>query len=311
MVQITQTPNSVIREPWRRRFGRRVGNPLGYLFVAPVILLLAVFFYFPMLQALYMSFFDWPLLGERAFVGLGNYTAMFGDEIVWTAWNFTIYWAVAITPPIFVVGFALALLTSRKRRGMSLFRSIYFLPTVLTTIAAAVIWKWFFSSQAYGLANYVLLAIGVIHQPIAWLGVPAIATFSVAAMGTWLWVGLTMLLLLGGLQSIPDDLYEAAAIDGASRLRALTYITLPLLRPTFGLALIISIIGSFLSFAEFLIMTEGGPRHLTTPILMVIYDNAFRYYRLGYAAALSFVLMLVLVVLTWMQLRWFHQPIEY
>ncbi len=288
-----------------------MGNPLGYLFVAPVMLLLAAFFYYPMLQALFMSFFDWPLLGARQFVFLSNYAAMFRDDIVWTAWRFTIYWTLAITPPIFIVGFVLALLTSSKRPGIGIFRSIYFVPTVLTTVAAAVIWKWFFSSQASGLANYVLMSLGIVHEPVGWLGSAALATYSVATMGTWLWVGLTMLLLLGGLQSIPEDLYEAAAIDGASRPRALYHITLPLLRPTFGLALIISIIGSFLSFAEFLVMTEGGPRHQTTPILMVIYDNGFRYYRLGYAATLSFGLMLVLVVLTWAQLRWLHRPADY
>ena len=119
-----------------------------------------------------------------------------------------------------------------------------------------------------------------------------------------------MLLFLGGLQAIPEVLYEAASIDGASRLKAMWYITLPLLRSTFGLALVISLIGSFLSFPEFLVMTEGGPRRRTTPILMYIYDHSFRYYHLGYASALSFFLMLVMVVLTWLQLRWFHRPTE-
>jgi multiple sugar transport system permease protein len=284
---------------------------MAYLFIAPAVALLATFFYYPMLRSVYMSFFEWPLLGVPKFVGLANYAAMLRDSIARTAWRFTIYWTLVITPPIFAAGFTLAYLTSGRRRGMSLFRSIYFVPTVLNTVAAGVIWRWFFGSQANGLANFVLMSLGLTKQPIGWLGQVPLSIYCVVLMGTWLWVGLTMLLILGGLQAIPEELYEAAAIDGATGLRVLRFITLPLLRTTFGLALVISVIGSFLSFPEFLIMTEGGPRHLTTPILMWIYDNSFRYYRLGYGASLSVVLMLILIVLTWVQLRWFHRPTEY
>jgi len=295
---------------WSQRLRQRLGNPVAYLFVAPAMGLLTVFFFYPMLQALYMSFFDWPLLGERRFVFLGNYAAMFHDDIAWTAWRFTVYWIISITPPIFVLAFMLALLTSSKRRGMSIFRSIYFVPTVLSFVAAAVIWRWFYGPQESGVANYVLMSLGVIQQPVGWLGLVPISIYAMVVMGTWLWSGLTRLLLLGGLQAIPEQLYQAAAIDGASRLQAMWYITLPLLRPTFGLALIISLVGSFMSFPEFLVMTRGGPRHLTTPILMRIYGISFRYYHLGYGAALSFVLTIVVAILTRLQLRWFHRPTE-
>lgn len=290
---------------------RRMGDPLAYFFLAPAMLLLVAFFYYPIVQSLYMSFFEWPLLGERTFVGFANYLAMFRDGIAWTAWRFTIHWTIVITPPIFVVGFVLAMVTSGRQRGISIFRSIYFLPTVLTTVAGGVIWKWFFGSQANGLANYLLMKMRIVQQPVGWLGDASLATYCVAVMGTWLWVGLTMLLILGGIQAIPEEIHEAAAIDGADRLQTIRHITLPLLRTTFGLALIISVIGSFLSFPEFMIMTQGGPKHLTTPIMMWIYDNSFRYYRLGYGATMSFALMLVLVVLTWIQLQWFNRPTEY
>jgi len=174
-----------------------------------------------------------------------------------------------------------------------------------------VIWRWFFGSQANGLANYFIMQLGLVDTPVDWLGNVPQSILAVAFAGIWMWVGLTMLLMVGAIQGIPTEIHESASIDGASWLQSAYYITLPLMRTTFGLALIISIIGSFLSFAEFLIMTEGGPMHATTPIMMLIYNTSFRYYRLGYGAALSFVLMVVLAVLTWVQLKWFHRPEEY
>jgi len=296
---------------WRKRLRQRIGDPAAYLMLAPALLLIAVFFYYPMIQSFYMSMYKWPLLGERTFIGLGNYLDMFKDKVAWEAWRFTLTWTLVITPFIFIPGLVLGFLTSSFRRSMSLFRSIYFMPTVLMTVAAGVIWRWFFGSQANGLANYFIMQLGLVDTPVDWLGNVPQSILAVAFAGIWMWVGLTMLLMVGAIQGIPTEIHESASIDGASWLQSAYYITLPLMRTTFGLALIISIIGSFLSFAEFLIMTEGGPMHATTPIMMLIYNTSFRYYRLGYGAALSFVLMVVLAVLTWVQLKWFHRPEEY
>ena len=296
--------------PWSRRLRQRVGNPFGYVLLAPAVILLVVFFYYPVMHSLYMSVFKWPLLGERTFIGLGNYAEMLDDAVVMTAWRFTFTWTLIITPPIFLLALLLAVLTSSQRRGTTIFRSIYFMPTVLTSVAAGLIWKWFFGSQVNGIVNYTLTQLGVIDEPIGWLGTMPYAVIAVAVAGTWLWVGLTMLLFVGAIQGIPQELYEAAEIDGASAWQSLRRVTLPLLRTTFGLALIISIIGSFMSFPEFMVMTEGGPAHKTTPILMWIYYTSFRTYRLGYGAALSFVLMAILVVLTLIQFRFFHRPEE-
>jgi multiple sugar transport system permease protein len=135
--------------------------------------------------------------------------------------------------------------------------------------------------------------------------------FSIAISGVWMWVGLTMLLLVSAIQSIPPEIHEAANIDGASWFQSTLHITFPLIRNSFGMAMIISIIGSFLSFAEFLIMTQGGPSHATTPIMMWIYDQSFQYYHLGYGAALSFILMIVLILLTIIQLKLFHRTEEF
>jgi multiple sugar transport system permease protein len=287
----------------RRSFLSRLGDPAGYLLMAPIVILLLGFFYYPVLRSLYMSLFDWPLIGTPKFVGWGNYVRMLGDKVIWQAWGFTIVWTALITPACVILSLLLALLTSNTLRGISFFRSIYFMPTVLTTVAAGLIWKWFFGSQQDGLVNYALQSIGAIDGPIGWLGTVPWNSIAVGVMGLWLWVGLSMVLFIGAIQSIPVELYEAAGIDGASPWQRFTLITLPMLRPTFGLVFIISVIGSFMSFPEFLTMTNGGPGGSTTPILMRIYIVSFKSFKLGYGSALSFVLMLSLVLLTIIQLR--------
>jgi multiple sugar transport system permease protein len=301
----------VTTQSWWKKIKPRLGDPIAYVMIAPAIILLAVFFYYPVFQSFYMSLFNWPLLGERTFIGLGNYLEMFTDKVAIKAWTFTVIWTLVITPMIFVVAFLLAFLTSSQRKLMGIFRSIYFVPTILMTVASGVIWRYFFGSQAYGLANYALMSLKITSQPLNFLGSTPQSIFSVAFSGIWMWVGLTMLLLVGAIQSIPLEIHESANMDGATWLQTTWYITLPLMRTTFGMAMIISIIGSFLSFAEFLIMTQGGPNHSTTPILMWIYNTSFQYYHLGYGAALSFVLMLVLIVLTTIQMKLFHRPEEF
>ena len=295
---------------WGKKIKSWLGDPIAYLMIAPAITLLLVFFYYPVFQSFYMSLFDWPLLGERTFIGLGNYIAMFSDSVAIKAWKFTMVWTLVITPLIFLVGLLLAFLTSSTRKMMGIFRSIYFLPTIMMTVASGIIWRYFFSSQAYGLGNYILMRLKIISEPINFLGAVPQSIFSIAFSGVWMWVGLTMLLLVSAIQSIPVKLHESANIDGASWLQSSWYITFPLIRSSFGMAMIISVIGSFLSFAEFLIMTQGGPSHATTPILMWIYEQSFQYYHLGYGAALSFILMIVLVILTIIQLKFFHRPEE-
>ncbi len=296
---------------WLKKARSRLGDSIAYLMIAPAMILLLVFFYFPVFQSFYMSLFNWPLLGERTFIGLQNYIAMFSDSVALKAWKFTVIWTVVITPLIFLAGTLLAFLTSSQRKLMGIFRSIYFVPTILMTVASGIVWRYFFSSQAYGLANFMLMKLKFISDPINFLGAVPQSIFTVAFSGVWMWVGLTMLLLVSAIQGIPSEILESASIDGANYAQSSWYITLPLIRTTFGMAMIISIIGSFLSFAEFLIMTDGGPNHATTPILMWIYNQSFQYYHLGYGAALSFILMILLVVLTAIQLKMFHRPEEF
>jgi multiple sugar transport system permease protein len=283
----------------------------GYVLVLPAAVVLAIFFYLPVVQSVWMSLHDWTLRGPTGWVGLENYTRILGDAAAMSAWRFTFLWTLIITPAIFVTALALALLTAGQGRLPTLFRSIYFVPTVLTIVAAAVIWRWFFGSQTSGLANAILLQLGVISGPVDWLGRLPMSLVTVTIAGVWMWVGITMLLFVAAIQAIPTEIDEAATIDGATARSRFRYVTLPLLRTTFGLALIISVIGSFQSFPEFLLLTGGGPSHLTTPILMRIYETSFSEFRLGYGAALSTVLMVILALASWLQLRWFDRPEEY
>ena len=310
MSQVNATLPAHHSQSWWKKTKLRLGDPVAYLMIAPAIILLLVFFYYPVFQSFYMSLFNWPLLGERTFIGFQNYIAMFSDSVALKAWKFTVIWTLVITPMIFIMGMLLAFLTSSQRKLMGIFRSVYFMPTILMTVAGGIIWRYFFSSQAYGLGNFVLMKLKIVSEPVNFLGAVPQSIFSIAFSGVWMWVGLTMLLLVSAIQSIPTELHESANIDGANWLQSSWYITLPLIRTSFGMAMIISIIGSFLSFAEFLIMTDGGPSHATTPILMWIYDQSFQYYYLGYGAALSFILMIVLVILTVIQLKLFHRPEE-
>jgi len=310
MSQVNATLPAHHSQSWWKKTKLRLGDPVAYLMIAPAIILLLVFFYYPVFQSFYMSLFNWPLLGERTFIGFQNYIAMFSDSVALKAWKFTVIWTLVITPMIFIMGMLLAFLTSSQRKLMGIFRSVYFMPTILMTVAGGIIWRYFFSSQAYGLGNFVLMKLKIVSEPVNFLGAVPQSIFSIAFSGVWMWVGLTMLLLVSAIQSIPTELHESANIDGANWLQSSWYITFPLIRTSFGMAMIISIIGSFLSFAEFLIMTDGGPSHATTPILMWIYDQSFQYYYLGYGAALSFILMIVLVILTVIQLKLFHRPEE-
>jgi len=310
MSQVNATLPAHHSQSWWKKTKLKLGDPVAYLMIAPAIILLLVFFYYPVFQSFYMSLFNWPLLGERTFIGFQNYIAMFSDSVALKAWKFTVIWTLVITPMIFIMGMLLAFLTSSQRKLMGIFRSVYFMPTILMTVAGGIIWRYFFSSQAYGLGNFVLMKLKIVSEPVNFLGAVPQSIFSIAFSGVWMWVGLTMLLLVSAIQSIPTELHESANIDGANWLQSSWYITFPLIRTSFGMAMIISIIGSFLSFAEFLIMTDGGPSHATTPILMWIYDQSFQYYYLGYGAALSFILMIVLVILTVIQLKLFHRPEE-
>ena len=273
----------------------------GLLFVLPSVAFVGLFFIVPLLITVFMSLHNWPLLGDRHFIGLGNYRTLISDTLFWNSLIFTIKYTVVITPIIVVVAFGLALLVRQHVPGVAIFRTAYFLPVVIGLSTASIMWVYMFNDQS-GVFDGILQGLGLIKAPIEWLGDPNGALLSVIVMVVWKAVGSTMLFFVIGLQAIPDDLYEAAKIDGAGRWALTRFITLPLLRRIFALALVLSVIGSFLAFDQFYIITQGGPQNSTISIVYWIYTTSFTYFKLGYGAALSLVLLVILVAISVVQL---------
>ncbi len=273
----------------------------GLLFVLPSVAFVTLFFIVPLIMTIYMSLNDWPLLGDHHFIGLGNYHALTSDTTFWNSILFTIKYTVIITPIILLVAFGLALLVRQHVPGVAIFRTAYFLPVVIGLATASIMWIYMFNDQT-GVFDGILQGLRLINAPIEWLSDPTSALLSIIVMVLWKTVGGSMLFFLIGLQAIPDDLYEAAKIDGAGRWALTRYITLPLLRRIFALALVLSVIGSFLAFDQFYIMTQGGPQNSTITVVYWIYNTSFTYFKLGYGAALSIVLLVILVAVSVVQL---------
>jgi multiple sugar transport system permease protein len=209
-------------------------------------------------------------------------------------------YAILVTPMLFIVAFVMAILVKRKFRGVGIFRTIYFMPVVISMTASADIWLWIYN-ELYGVLNHLLLSLGIIDDPIAWMHLPKTSLPAICVMVTWKMAGFSMLMLLGTFQSIDDEIYQAASIDGASSVQRFTRITLPLIRPTMGLSMVISVIGSVLAFEQFKIMTGGGPSSKTQTAVYYIYETSFRHFKFGYGAAMSMIVLVILAVLSYVQ----------
>lgn len=269
----------------------------GLLFVLPTVAFVTVFFIIPLLMTVYMSFHDWPLFGERAFTGLKNYSDLGKDRQYLKSLDFTFRYTLLVTPPIFALGFILASLVRRNLRFIGIFRTIFFLPVVIGLGVSSLLWVWMLDDRI-GIFNKILLDLNLVPKAQLFLGRPSTAMNVIILSVVWKTVGFTMILLLAGLQAIPDELYESAEVDGAGYFRKLFYITLPLMRRFIALALILSVIGSVLAFDQFYIMTRGGPRNSTISIVYWIFNNSFTYFKMGYGSAMSIVLLGILVALT-------------
>jgi len=290
----------VAQERTKRRSRRR--QIAGLLFVMPAVVFTLLFFILPLLMTAWMSLHDWPLIGQSSFIGLDNYATLTTDHQFWTSLGFTIKYTLLVTPPIFLLAFLLAQLVNLPLRWVGLFRTAYFLPVVIGLSASSLLWVWLLNDRV-GAINAILRQLSLLKGSLIWLGNIDTAILAIVISIVWKTVGFTMILLLTGMQAIPQDIYQAAMVDGAGFLGRLRYITLPLLRPTIALALVLSVIGSFLAFDQFYIMTRGGPRNQTITVVYWIFNNSFTYFKMGYGAALSIVLLGILVVLSMIQLR--------
>jgi multiple sugar transport system permease protein len=304
-VSLSKSPTVVeslsARSAHRRRASLdRRRSRTGLRLVLPAFLVVAVFFLAPLGFAVYISLTNWPLVGSYHFVGLSNYTALVHDSVFLHALLFTVEYTAVITPCVFVFGYALAMLIRRRVTGIGFFRTVYFLPTVvgLTTISYMAVLELQPNS---GIIDYVLSQLHIAASSTAWLASPGLAFIGISVLVVWSSSGLTMLILMAGMQAIPTELYEAAAVDGAGKWAREVRVTVPLLRRSIALSLIISVVGSFLAFNQFYIITGGGPGTSTATIVFWIYQVAFTQFHLGYATAMSIVLLAIVVIVSGVQ----------
>jgi multiple sugar transport system permease protein len=287
---------------------RRSRQLQGLAYATPTILLVGVFFILPLLLVGRMSVSDWSLLsGDRGINFPDNFAEITPNRLFWPAVVFTIEYTVLVTVLLVGLGLALALLVQEGGRYVGGLRTIYLLP-VAVGLASASLLFWGLYSPSIGPIGPVLQQMGLTSEPISFLGTPLAALLSTTFLIVWKFAGLYMLILLVGLQAIPREVYEAAAADGANRSQTLRRITLPLLRPSLALALILCITGSLLAFDQFFILTKGGPNNSTVTVVQLIYREAFQRQNLGTAAALSLVVLVALLALNAVQFRGLRSP---
>lgn len=273
----------------------------AYLFISPWILGFLFFTFGPLLFSLTMSFHDWPVVGERTFIGLDNYrTMLFDDPQFWESLWITVKFAGIYVPFNIVMSFLIALMLHHASFASGFFRTAFYLPSVISGVALVTIWSWIYSRE-YGLLNFMLSLIGV--DGPNWLGDPGLAIVAIIIASLWGFGG-TMLILLTGLKAIPKELYEAATVSGVPGWAQMLFITLPMLGPMLLFTFITSIIAAFQQLTIALLMTKGGPLGSTYFFAMYIYDNAFKYFDMGYAAAGSWVMFIIVLALSLLVMRW-------
>lgn len=289
----------------RRWLGRDAG--WGYLFVAPQLVGLVVFILGPVIASLYMSFLDINLITvESRWVGWTNYETLLVGRVFHAALANTLYFTAVSVPLGMVVSLTMALALAQGVRFEAVYRAIYFLPTITSTIVMAIVWAWLLNPQ-YGLMNQMLRMIGI--QGPGWIASPEWAMPSVIMVSLWHGFGYNMVLFLAGLKNVPRELYEAAEIDGAAAFQRFRYVTLPLISPTTFFVAIISVISSFRVFELVYMMTGGGPADATIVLLMRMYQVGFSFLKLGEAAAISWVLFALIMIATLIQFKsskWVH-----
>ena len=277
-----------------------------YLLVSPYLLHVVVFVLFPVVFSVVLTFHSWNIISPMQYVGLANYERLLKDRLFWQAiWN-TLRFLVVHIPLQILIALTLAELLNRTVRGASFFRAAFFLPVIVSGVVVTILWQQLLSFNS-GLLNRLLTAIAL--PRVAWLDDPNVAMYSIAVMATWKNVGLYVILFLVGLQSVPEQYYEAADMEGATNGQKFRYITLPIINPTIFTVVVLSTISGFSLFIEPYIMTEGGPMNTTLSAVMYIYKQAFQYYHMGYSATLGFCFALIILFVVVIQKRYVEQEI--
>lgn len=293
----------------RRSAQARRNARTGLVLIVPALAVVGVFVIYPLGFGVYISLTNWPLVGSYHFTGLANYSTLAHNPLFLGSIVFTLKYTAIVTLPILAVGYGLAVLVRANRPGATIFRTLVFLPFIigLTTLSYMSVVEL---QPTSGTANFLLSKLGIVSDTTAWLVHAGLATTAICVLVVWAASGLTMMLLMAGMQGIPEQLYESARVDGASWREAEWHVTLPLLRRPIALSLIISVVGSFLAFNQFYIMTQGGPGTSTVSVVMAIYDTAFTQFNIGLASAMSVVLVIIVGLITFAQFYFLQRKAE-
>jgi len=290
----------------QRALSFKTTTTTAYFFLAPALSAIFIFFFIPVIAAFIISFTDFDIytLGNFStlrLIGFDNYVKLFSDDLFWTALGNTFYFVFVAGPLSIAVSLTAALLLNSKLvKFKSLFRLAYFLPVVTTLVAVAIVWRFIYHPN-FGILNFFLGLIGI--NPIDWLGDPDWAMPSIILLAVWKNFGYNMIIFIAGLQNIPEELYEAADIEGANAFQKFKHITLPMLAPTTIFVSIITMIGYFQLFAEPYVMTQGGPLNKTLSIVQYMYQEGFRWWNMGYSASIAFVLFIIIFIGTLIQFK--------
>lgn len=284
-----------------------------YLFILPGLLFFAVFMIYPFVEAFRISLYNWKIMpgAVSPFVGLANYQRAFQDEVFWIALRNTVLYALVTVPGQMILAMLVAVLLDALPRGRVIYRTLYYLPVITSWVVVSLLFKYLFDASEAGIINYFLMHIlHVISDPIPWLREPGPALIAIMTLGIWKGIGWSMVIFLAALQTIPSELHEAAAIDGANAAQRFFRITMPLMRPTIVFVLVMLVIGGFNVFISIYLMTGGGPLHRTETILTYMYNEAFNFLEFGYGTALSYILAIIIFVISFLQIKFLRRPVE-
>jgi multiple sugar transport system permease protein len=294
------------RKPLFRMTRQRREAIAAYLFLSPWLIGFVVFLAGPMIASMYLSFTQYKVIAPPVWLGLDNYTRMFRDDLFYSSLRVTVTYTACAVPLGLVVAMCVALLLNQLKLLSGFFRSVFYLPSVISGVAVAIVFSWIFN-QRFGLLNYFLSLVGI--KGPSWLGHPHYVLWAFVIMSLW-GIGGTVVIFLAALQGVPQSLYEAAEIDGAGGAQRFLHITLPMISPSILFVLIMGVIGTFQTFTQAYIMTNGGPANATLFYILYLYKNAFNWFEMGYASSLAWVLFAIILTLTllllWSSNRWVY-----
>ncbi|WP_222851606.1 carbohydrate ABC transporter permease [Phytoactinopolyspora mesophila] len=296
---ITARDEKAARGPGKRRWLKSDKAVIAYVFILPYVVLFLAFKIIPAIFGVGLSFTNWRPTGGADFVGMDNFSRLFSDPIFWGALRVTLVYAVIAIPMSITVSLFMAVLCDRTLRGMGIYRSIFFLPVVTSSVISGIIWVWIFGQQ--GPLNWLIGLVGA--GPLGWLQSDLLVLPSLAMVSAWSNFGYNMLILLAGMLAIPKDYYEASSLDGANWFQRFRHVTIPLLKPALFFVLILEIIKSFQVFDTIYVMTGGGPVRSSYTLTYMIYDQGFGYFDFGYASAAGVVLLVITLTVSLVQ-RW-------